>query len=269
MLKNFEPGAKTVHSSEPFFQQGENKEKIFIKCHQSQNQPFQLIMKIVDIQVKTLTLPEEILLILLDEEKGTLRTVPPTLGLVLAGAVLMELAIQNRIDCQSDTIEIIDREPLNAPIIDKYMQRICDEPEHKKVKFWINAIADDSANIVEAGYQWMAERRFVDVREKRFLWIVISRSYSTREGTFEREMKDRVMDVLYSDEIPDQRDMAIVSLMDAGDLFRTLLGTHELNRLRSRISDISKLDLTGQTITKLIREIQVDRDLLTAAVVTG
>ncbi|MYI88829.1 MAG: hypothetical protein F4082_00745, partial [Gammaproteobacteria bacterium] len=51
-----------------------------------------------------LTLVEEILLLLLDDEKGTLPPVPQlTLHFVLAGGVLMELAINNRIDSHIET----------------------------------------------------------------------------------------------------------------------------------------------------------------------
>ena len=45
--------------------------------------------------------------------------------------------------------------------------------------------------------------------------------------------------------------------MDACDMFRTLLGPAELNRMRPRITEVSRLDLIGQATTRLIREIQV------------
>ncbi len=205
-----------------------------------------------------LTLVEEILLLLLDDEKGTLPPVPQlTLHFVLAGGVLMELAINNRIDCHIDTLEIIDSKPLNNPILDPYLQRICNEPEHKDVKFWINAIADDGAAIVDLGFQRLVERGVLGESEKRFLWVMKTRSYPMIDGTVEREVKLRIMNILYSEEIPDQRDVVIFCLMDACDMFRTLLGPVELSRMRPRISDVSKLDLIGQATTKLIREIQV------------
>lgn len=204
------------------------------------------------------TLAEEILLILLDEEKGTLPPVPQlTLHFVLAGAVLMELAIANRIDCDIYNLNIISNEPLDEPILDKNLQRICDEPEHKEVKFWINAVADDGATIVDLGFKRLVERGILGESEKRFLWVMKTRSYPTLDGTVEREAKHRIMNILYSEQIPDQRDVVIICLLDACDMFRTLLGPVELNRLRTRISDISRLDLIGQTTTKLIREIQV------------
>ncbi len=205
-----------------------------------------------------LTLVEEILLLLLDEEKGTLPPVPQlTLHLVLAGGILMELAINNRIDCHIDTLEIVEKEPLNDPILDQYLEKICQEHTHQDVKYWINSIADDGAAIVDLGFKRLVEREILGESEKRFLWVMKTRSYPMIDGTVEREVKLRVMNILYSDEIPDQRDVVIFCLMDACDMFRTLLGPVELNRMRSRISDVSKLDLIGQATTKLIREIQV------------
>ncbi len=206
----------------------------------------------------SVTLVEEILLLLLDEEKGTLPPVPQlTLHYVLAGAVLMELAINNRIDCDIHTLQIIEKEHLDEPILDQYLDKICLEPEQQEVKFWINSIADDGSAIVERGFQRLIERGILGESEKRFLWVVKTRSYPTIDGTVEKEVKLRIMNILYSDEIPDHRDVVIFCLMDACDMFRTLLGPVELNRMRPRINDVSKLDLIGQATTKLIREIQV------------
>ncbi len=206
----------------------------------------------------SLTLVEEILLLLLDDEKGTLPPVPQlTLHLVLAGGVLMELAISNRIDNHIDTLEIINDEPLNDPILDQCLSKICADPTHKDVKFWINAIADDGASLVDLGFSRLVERGVLGESEKRFLWVMKTRAYPMIDGSVEREVKLRIMNILYSDEIPDQRDVVIFCLMDACDMFRTLLGPVELNRMRSRISDVSRLDLIGQATTKMIREIQV------------
>ena len=206
----------------------------------------------------SLTLVEEILLLLLDDEKGTLPPVPQlTLHFVLAGGILMELAINNRIDCDIDTLEIINNDPSGDPILDQYLEKICNEPEQKDVKFWINAIADDGAAIVDLGFKRLVERGVLGESEKRFLWVMKTRSYPMIDGTVEREVKLRIMNILYSDEIPDQRDVVIFCLMDACDMFRTLLGPVELSRMRPRITTVSKLDLIGQATTKLIREIQV------------
>ena len=103
----------------------------------------------------------------------------------------------------------------------------------------------------------LVERGILGESEKRFLWVMRTRSYPTIDGTVEKEVKLRIMNILYSDEIPAQRDVVIFCLMDACDMFRTLLGPAELNRMRPRITEVSRLDLIGQATTRLIREIQV------------
>ena len=204
------------------------------------------------------TLAEEILLLLLDDEKGTLPPVPQlTLHFVLAGAVLMELAINNRVDCDIDSFSIVDETPVGDPILDKFLGKMCRQHEEHEVKFWINSIADEGAEIVDLGFKRLVERGILGESEKRFLWVMKTRSYPTIDGTVEKEVKLRIMNILYSDEIPDQRDVVIYCLMDACDMFRTLLGPAELNRMRSRITEVSRLDLIGQATTRLIREIQV------------
>jgi len=205
------------------------------------------------------TLAEEILLLLLDEEQGTLPPVPQlTLHFVLAGAVLMELAILNRVDSDLETFSIVDKSPIGDPILDKVLDKICAHSDSQDVKFWINSVADIGGDIVDLGFQRLVERGILAESEKRFLWMVKTRSYPTIDGSIERQVKLRIMNILYNDdEIPEQRDVVIFCLMDACDMFRTLLGPAELARMRPRISEISKLDLIGQATTKLIREIQV------------
>lgn len=204
------------------------------------------------------TLAEEILLLLLDDEKGTLPPVPQlTLHFVLAGAVMMELAINNRIDSHIETLQIIDKEPTGEPLLDKYLNKICEEPNQQDIKYWINAVADEGSTIIELGFERLIERKILTRSEKSFLGIMKTQSYPIVDGSVERDVKLRIMNILYSEDIPDQRDVVIFCLMDACDMFRTLLGPVELNRMRPRITNVSQLDLIGQATTRLIREIQV------------
>lgn len=205
-----------------------------------------------------ITLAEEILLLLLDEKKGTLIQVPQlTLHFVLSGAILMELAIRNKVDSDVNEFYIIDREPTGEPVLDNVLERIDENQPNHDLKFWVNAIADNGVEILESSINRLVERGILGRTEKRILWVVKTESYPTIDGTIERESKRRVLNLLYSDEIPDQRDVVVICLLDASNMLRTLLGQSELSRLRQRIDQITRLDLIGQATTKLIREIQV------------
>ncbi|MDE0308996.1 MAG: GPP34 family phosphoprotein [Acidiferrobacterales bacterium] len=207
---------------------------------------------------RNVTIAEEVLLLLLDEKKGTLIQVPQlTLHFVLAGAVLMELAIRNRVDNDLHSFFVINTDPTGEPVLDGVLAKISSAENNQDSKYWVNAIADEGGDLLENSINRLIERGILGRTEKKILWLVKTESYSTIDDTVERESKRRVLNLLYSDEIPDQEDIVLLCLLDASNMLRALIGQAELARLRPRIDQIIQLDLIGQATTKLIREIQV------------
>lgn len=211
-----------------------------------------------DPTTSTVTFAEEILLVLLDDEKGTLPPIPQlTLHFVLAGAILMDLALRNRLDNDLENFRILDVSPTGEANLDEVLTQMADDKEGHDVKYWINTVADNGATLVERGFDRLVERGILARSEKKFLWIMKSCSYPIVDGSVEREVKHRIMNILYSEEIPDPKDIVVISLLDACDMFRTLLGPTEAMRVRERIDQVAKLDLIGQATTKMIRDIQI------------
>ena len=205
-----------------------------------------------------ITIVEKILLLLLDDEKGTLPPVPQlTLHFVLAGAVLMELAMRGKIDTDDENILVVDKSAAGEEILDSTLALIASEPENREINFWINKIADDGAELTELGFKRLVEREVLEVNEKHYFWIVKTQTYPIVDDSPERRVKLRIMNILYGDEEPEQKDIVIICLMDACDMFRTILGPTELSKVRARIDEVAQLDEIGQITTKLVRDIQV------------
>ena len=84
-----------------------------------------------------------------------------------------------------------------------------------------------------------------------------SRRYPVIDGKAEREVKLRIMGVLFSDEIPYPRDVMIICLADACGIFKELLSRRELVNATARIEQVRKLDLIGQAMSQAIHDIEV------------
>ena len=69
-------------------------------------------------------------------------------------------------------------------------------------------------------------------------------------------MKLRIMEVLFSDVIPDPRDIVIICLADACGIFRSLLSKQELRQATGRIEQVRKLDLIGQAVSQVVWNIE-------------
>ena len=204
-----------------------------------------------------LTLPEEVILLVLDEETGALLPIPQrTLDSALAGGALMELALRDRIDSDPESIWVVDSSPIGEPYLDQLLHRLSKSEHQRDPEAWIQRLSEDSGAVQDAALGRLVERGVLREEEKRFLWVFESRRYPMIDGKQEREVKLRIMGVLFSEEILDPRDVALISLVDACRLFEELLGPRELERVRDRIAVIRKLDLIGQAMQSKIREIE-------------
>ncbi len=199
---------------------------------------------------------EEITLLLLNDD-GTLVHVPSwSLNYALAGGVLMDLALENRIDTDLEKLVLIDSTPIGDSLLDPTLADI-NEVGERDARFWVERTASRAQEIREESLSRLISLGILEARDDRFLWVFRSRRYPAIEGTTVREVKLRIMEVLFSDEIPDPRDVVIICLADACGIFRRLLSRAELSRASERIEQVSRLDLIGQAMSQAIQDIQL------------
>lgn len=204
-----------------------------------------------------LTFADEILLLMLDDEKGSFLPIrESTMGYVLAGAVLMDLAFANRIDTDPERLVVLDKTPTGQPAQDRILAAIAASEETKDAKAWIEAISTETADIRREVLSGLVEKGILESQEEKFLWVFRARRYPTIDGRAEREVKLRITGVLLSDEAPDPRDVAIICLADACDILRYVFSSREINSIRPRIEQIRKLDLIGREVGDAILEIE-------------
>ncbi|MCE2391685.1 MAG: GPP34 family phosphoprotein [Proteobacteria bacterium] len=200
---------------------------------------------------------EEILLLLLHDENGRFARVPESsLRYALGGGVLMDLALENRIDTDLTNLTLVDPTPLGDDLLDPVLADIAEENQTRETRYWLERSSERAEEIRETALARLVERGILERRDERFLWVFQSRRYPMIDGEAEREVKLRIMGVLFSDEIPDPRDIVILCLADACGIFGELLSGRELEQAATRIEQVRKLDLIGQAVSKAIWNIE-------------
>ncbi len=204
-----------------------------------------------------LSIAEEIMLLLLEDEEGRFIHVPElSVRCVLSGAVLMELALKNKVDTDLEKLFVINSEPLGDKLLDPTLAKLAATEETKDARYWVEHCATDADQIRTQALTSLCEAGVLEKKDDRFLWVFKTRRYPIRDGKVDREVKHRIMSILFSDEIPEPRDIIIVGLVDACGLFRHLLSEREHKGARERIKMIRRMDLIGQAVTSSVREIE-------------
>ena len=200
---------------------------------------------------------EEIVLLMLKDDDGKFVPVPVmSMQHALAAAVLMDLALENRIDTDPENLVLIDSTPVGDNLLDPTLEQIAAGEQHD-ARYWVEQTARQGDEIRDKALARLIERGILEQHEERFLWVFRSRRYPVVDGKEEREVKLRILGVLLSDEIPDPRDIVIICLADACGLLRHLLPKRELEGVRDRIEQVRKLDLIGQAMAEAIHDIEL------------
>ena len=200
---------------------------------------------------------EEITLLMLNDEDGEFVRVPGwSMQCAFAGAVLMDLALENRIDTDLKRLVLIDPTPVGDDMLDPTLALIARSTETHDARHWVDHLADGAEEIREQSLARLVERGILRREEDRFLWVFQSRRYPVVDGEAEREVKLRIMEVLFGNDIPDPRDIVLICLVDACGVLRELLTARELERASERIDQVRKLDLIGQAVSKAVWDIQ-------------
>ena len=205
-----------------------------------------------------MTFAEEVLLLLLDDDTGYFVPIPEwKMSCTLAGAVLMELALSNRIDTDLESLTVVDASPMGDDICDPVLEEIAAHPSKETTQFWVERIARRAETISDRAFERLGEKGILDFHTGGF-WSLsreVSRSgrYPLADGEEKTEIKSRITRVLLTDEIPDPRDIAIIGLFHTCDGVRTLLEPDEYEAAEQRIELISGLDLIGRSITAAVR----------------
>jgi len=206
-----------------------------------------------------LTLAEDIILLLLDDDTGKLASIDlMTLNYAMAGAVLMDLALRNKIDNDLESLIVADSTPTGLQMLDTYLDKISSENKENNTRYWLTELSNYGEDIVDSALNMLVEKKTLKTEEKKILWVIGTRVYPMIDDKEQKEVKRRIVDLLMSDEIPTPEDVVLVSLMDTCSRCTTILSSKEVERLASRIEQIRKLDLIGQEVTKVLERLRSD-----------
>ena len=216
-----------------------------------------------------LRVTEELLLLVLDAESGGIRHSLPThrQDALFAGAVLTDLALENRIDTDTERLFPIDAKPLDDDLLDPVLLEITGEAETHDTAYWVARTAKRGSAIRKRALDRLVGHGILQAEANGLVFlsrlVARARRYPNLDGETRKDVQSRVMAALFSDEIPEPRDVVIIGLAAACGVFECILSRDELADVQERIDIISRLDLLGHTIRESVGTIEPPPEIKT------
>ncbi len=203
-----------------------------------------------------LSLPEELILMLLNEESGYFHQVPGwDLNCAVIGAVLAELSLISCIDTDLESLFLTDQTATGNPILDPILKEIASEPTPRKTQYWIERLAPRAESIIDSTLERLVEMNILRRHEGDY-WTLAPNAWRTEvfniyaEEDGQHFIRDRISRAIFNDEIPSPRDVITICLINTCDVFRFMYQLDE--QAEERIRFICQMDLIGRSIADAV-----------------
>ena len=203
-----------------------------------------------------LTLVEEVLLLALDDATGDLRPMP-VMGLEysLAGALLADLALAERIDSDPQQIIVLSSEPTGDPLLDEPLATLAASTGPLPVAHWLRVLAGEAQSLENAARARLIARGILREEKRKLLWVLGNRRYPTADDRELVEVRTRLSALILGDDLPDPRDAILIGLLTASRLLNHLFPEAAIQAREGRIATLARMDLVGREVSTAVEAI--------------
>lgn len=199
---------------------------------------------------------EDLLLLLLDDESGTPLVDGTKLPRVLAGAVLLELALDGYVtpaeageDVKKGRLAVrLDGTP-DDPILARTLDVIRDAGRPMKPETVIEKL---DAELRIAVFERVIGRGWVREGRRKVLGIFPTKTWPPVDESHERAVRDQLSGVLIEGLDPGPRTAALVSLLSAVDAAAKAFPDADRKAIRKRAKDIADGEWAGSAVRKAV-----------------
>ena len=202
-----------------------------------------------------LNLIDQLTLLALDDKKGTLVADSTTYSYALGGAVIMELALEERIDLSNKKIIVKDSGKTNDPIIDTYFELIKNSKKERKAEYWVQHLGNKADKIKRDTIDKLINKRILEKREDKILWIFTYNKYPAYNPREENQLRSRLYDIVVNSHRPELKEIMILNLIDACDLGKEVFGKEHAKTFKKKLKTINEYDNISSEISKSVKEI--------------
>ncbi|MBM0232897.1 GPP34 family phosphoprotein [Micromonospora sp. STR1_7] len=154
-------------------------------------------------------LAEELLLLAYDDQTGKATMPRISLDLGMAAAVLVELALANRIAYDDGSLTVVDPTPTGEPVADEVLGRIAADTPHTPAS-WVQRLRHGLRDRILGDLCAQGVVRDVDETELGFIHV---HRYPVLDRSVEADTRQRLAEALTGAAAPDERTAALATLV--------------------------------------------------------
>lgn len=199
---------------------------------------------------KDLLLHQEVLLLALADDKGVLTG--GMVGYALAGAMLSELLLQERIVANDDKqriVAVVNDKPVGEPMLDELLAMIGESKKNRGMQEWVVKAAG-MKDLHHRIAMPLCQMGILKQDERKILFLFTQKIYPEINGSWEDAIRQRMAAVMFhEDQLPDDRTAVLIALASQTGILSQNFAPVELKQHRERIEKLAKGEILAADAT--------------------
>jgi Golgi phosphoprotein 3 GPP34 len=174
----------------------------------------------------------------------------------LGGALLLELALSDRIDIADKKVVVRDSAPTGDPLVDQALERIAGDGKARKADHWVSKFAKDTRGRV---LDQLVADGVLQVEHGSVMWVFPRTTYPAPGGVeppAETEARGRMRSAVAASGAVDARTAALCALVAATGLDRKVFPDLDRKQVKARLKEIGEGDWAAAAVKKAIQDVE-------------
>jgi Golgi phosphoprotein 3 len=204
-----------------------------------------------------LTITEELFLLSLVEKKNSVA-VPSSmeLGYSLAGALLVELALNGRlVFVDKQKLKVVNGLPLGIAWLDDLLEQMLKKGQPKKTTYWISMLGASPKKLIQKLLASLQSKGVLNEEEKRFLWMIPYAEYSLQNASAKYTLKQQLRAVVLGGETATSQWVILLSLLKACNMLDHLFTRDEYKSAQKQVAALTAGEAFGQAVNEVMEEV--------------
>ena len=199
-----------------------------------------------------LPIPEELLMLMIDDEGGISGPMKTILPYGLAGAFLAELVLANKIHLEEDRITVSGTAPSGDTLIDDILAMITAEKKPRKLSHWVQVIGS-KLSIKQVALR-LVERKVIGIEKKVYSWVIPFPAFPLVQASAKYLVKLHLRGIVLAGEPANSADIILLGLLEACRLQRLVFTRDERKSADKKGDAMVQGEVFGEAVAKVLAE---------------
>jgi hypothetical protein len=211
-----------------------------------------------------LNIPERLFILSIDDQRGSVvASAQTSLPYGLAGGMLAELALANKIRFEGSRLVPVDTTPGGDALFDDLLASISAEKKPRKLTRWVASIGNKKPARQVA--ERLASQNVIQIEKKHFLWVIPYELYSQVDASAKYWVKQHLRSILLAGEKAETQDVVLLGLLKGCRLLNLVFTKDERKLAGKKMDALVESEVFGESVAEVLNEI----DAATMAAVTA